>query len=174
MASGMGMPSISIYSYELFNFYGVENIIRVGSAGGLASDIRLRDVVIGTTAITNANYAEIAGFPADYVSHASDKLVDASLRVSKALGIEVKQGEIFSSQVFYREDAADFAPSTLAVEMEAYALYLEAERAKAHALTICTISDIASRGESLDAQSRQSTFTQMMEIALGVAVELDK
>lgn len=174
MASGMGMPSIAIYSHELFNFYGVENIIRVGSAGGLSSDIRLRDVVIGTTAVTNANYAEIAGFPADYLPHASDKLVDASLRVSKALGIDVKEGEIFSSQVFYCEEAVDFSPTTLAVEMEAYALYLEAERAKKHALAICTISDIASSGESLDSESRQNSFTQMMEIALGVAVELDK
>ncbi len=171
MASGMGMPSISIYSHELFNFYGVENIIRVGSAGGLAEDIRLRDIVVATTSTTNSNFGELAGFSEGYIPHASDKLIAAAERVSRDLGIEIKEGMVFSSEVFYREDAVKFDPSILAVEMESYALYLEAERAGKHALTICTISDIASRGESLDAEARQNSFTEMMEIALNISKE---
>ena len=171
MASGMGMPSIAIYAYELFNFYEVENIIRVGSAGGISDDVKLRDIVIATTAITNANYNEIAGFQEDFVPHASEKLVSAAERVSKELGMEIKEGEVFSSQVFYNETEGMFPETTLAVEMEAYALYLEAERADKHALTICTISDVPSTGESLDSEARQNSFTAMMEIALNIARE---
>ena len=175
MASGMGMPSIAIYSHELFNFYGVENIIRVGSAGGMIESVKVRDIVAGETSFTDSNFAELEGFEKGYVPHASKKLLDVANKVAIDLGTPMKNGTLYSSEVFYSDEGGVKSDlELLAVEMESVALYLEAEKAGKNALAICTISDSLVTGESLDAQARQNSFTQMMEIALNTAVEIDK
>ena len=141
MASGMGMPSIGIYSYELFNFYGVENIIRVGTAGGLSDSVNVRDVVIGLSSYTNSNFGRQFGFDGNVAPCCSFKLLEQAVAAARRMGIEPTVGP----------------------------LYLNAARAGKNALAICTISDHLSKNESLDAQARQSSFTQMMEIALDIA-----
>ena len=172
MASGMGIPSIGIYSYELFNFYGVENIIRVGTAGGIADNVHLRDVVFGMSAYTNSNFGRQYGFQGNVAPCCSFKLLDSAVRAARAMGIEPNVGSIYSSDVFYDEAGSVGALKklgVLATEMEAAGLYLNAARAGKHALAICTISDHIFTGESLPAEDRQTTFTQMMEIALEIA-----
>ena len=172
MASGMGIPSIGIYSYELFNFYGVENIIRVGTAGGIADNVHLRDVVFGMSAYTNSNFGRQYGFQGNVAPCCSFKLLDSAVCAARAMGIEPNVGSIYSSDVFYDEAGSVGALKklgVLATEMEAAGLYLNAARAGKHALAICTISDHIFTGESLPAEDRQTTFTQMMEIALEIA-----
>lgn len=173
MASGMGMPSIGIYSYELFNFYDVQNIIRIGSAGAIHPDLKLRDIVIGLGACTNSNYAEQYQLPGTYAPIANFELVLKAHEAAKRMGIDVKTGNIYSSDTFY-DDAMSLASwqkmSVLAVEMEAAALYMNAARAGKNALCICTISDCPLT-DSIEctAEERQLSFTQMMEIALEIA-----
>lgn len=172
MASGMGVPSIGIYSYELFNFYGVENIIRVGTAGGLAQNVKVRDVVLGMTAYTNSNFGRQFGFDGNVAPCCSFKLLEAAVAAARAMGVEPNVGALYSSDVFYDESGASGKLAklgVLAVEMESAALYLNAARAGKNALAICTISDHIFTGESLPAQERQTSFTQMMEIALEIA-----
>lgn len=177
MASGMGMPSIGIYSYELFNFYGVENIIRVGSAGGLAQGVELRDIVIGMGANTNSDFASQYGVTGTIAPTCSYELLKTAVDVAEKMGLKVKVGNLLSSDIFYNADEncnkkwADVG--SLAVEMEAAALYLTAMRAKKRALAICTVSDLPFTGEGCTAEERQNTFTDMMKIALQVAVEMD-
>lgn len=176
MASGMGMPSIGIYSYELFNFFDVDNIIRIGSAGAISDDLQLRDIVAGMSACTNSNFAAQYGLPGAYAPTASYKLLKTLTDVADELGTPVTVGSLYSSDTFY-DDASSLASwqkmhNVLAVEMEAAALYMTAARAGKNALAICTISDAPLRGESLDAEARQNTFTQMMEIALNTAGKL--
>jgi len=171
MASGMGMPSIGIYSYELFNLYGVENIIRVGTAGGIGDNVRLRDVVIGMSAYTNSNFGR-QFFDGNVAPCCSFKLLDAAVASARAMGVEPNVGALYSSDVFYDEAGGSAKLKklgVLAVEMEAAALYLNAARAGKNALAICTVSDHIFTGESLPAQDRQTSFTQMMEIALDIA-----
>ncbi len=173
MASGMGMPSIGIYSYELFNFYEVENIIRIGSAGAISTDLKLRDIVIGLGACTNSSYADQYKLPGTYAPIASFELVTKACEAAKNNGLDVKVGNIFSSDTFY-DDALSLADwqkmNVLAVEMEAAALYMNAARAGKNALCICTISDCPlTGGEECTAEERQLTFTKMMEIALEIA-----
>ncbi len=173
MASGMGMPSIGIYSYELYNFFGVENIIRIGSAGGLADDVRLRDVLIGMGACTNSNYQSQYKLNGNFAPIASFNLVRRAVEEAEALGVRYKVGNLLSSDIFYHADP-DFNQGwykmgVLAVEMEAAALYMNAAATGKSALAICTVSDHILRGESLDADARQNTFTDMMTIALNVA-----
>ncbi len=176
MASGMGMPSMGIYSYELFHFYDVNNIIRIGSAGGLAPDLELRDVVIGMGACTNSNYAEQYRLPGTIAPVCSYELLECAVQTSRRLKLNARVGSLLSSDVFYdpREDANQkwLDMGVLAVEMEAAALYLNAAQAGKRALAICTISDHIMKGTSLSAADRQSTFTQMMELALDVAAEM--
>ena len=178
MASGMGMPSIAIYSHELFNFYEVENIIRIGSAGGIAEDVELRDVVVAMSACTNSDFEAQYSLPGHYAPTASYKLLRTAVDTAADLGIDVKVGSLYSSDTFYDDtrglDVWQKMHNVLAVEMEAAALYMEAARAGKNALAICTISDCPLKGQSLDADARQNTFTQMMEIALDTAVKLDK
>lgn len=172
MASGMGIPSIGIYSYELFNFYGVENIIRVGTAGGLAETVKVRDVVLGMTAYTNSNFGRQFGFAGNVAPCCSFQLLEAAAAAARRMGIEPVAGPLYSSDTFYDESGASMKLKklgVLAVEMESAALYLNAARAGKHALTICTISDHIVTGESLPAEARQTSFTQMMEIALEIA-----
>ena len=172
MASGMGMPSIGIYSYELFNFYNVENIIRIGSAGAISDDVNLRDIVIGQGACTNSNYASQFNLPGTYAPIASYKLLKQAVDFAQDAGVNYKVGNLFSSDTFYY-DAASLSDwrkmGVLAVEMESAALYMNAARAGKNALCICTISDCPFTGESCTAEERQNTFTDMMEIALKIA-----
>jgi len=171
MASGMGMPSIGIYSYELFNYYGVENIIRVGTAGGIGDNVKVRDVVIGMSAYTNSNFGR-QWFDGNVAPCCSFKLLDAAVNAARKMGIEPNVGALYSSDIFYDEAGGAGKLKklgVLAVEMEAAALYLNAARAGKNALAICTISDHIFTGEALPAEDRQTTFTQMMEIALEIA-----
>ncbi len=172
MASGMGMPSIGIYSHELYNFYGVENIIRVGTAGMLSRNLKVRDVVIGMSAYTNSSFGEQFGFQGHLAPCCSWELLKAAMDAGEKLGVHCVPGALYSSDTFY-----DPRPQgkilqelgVLAVEMEAAALYLNAAKAGKHALSICTISDDPFTGEGLSAEERQNTFTKMMEIALEIA-----
>lgn len=172
MASGMGMPSIGIYSYELFNFYNVENIIRIGSAGAISDEVNLRDIVIGQGACTNSNYASQFNLPGTYAPIASYKLLKQAVDFAQDAGVNYKVGNLFSSDTFY-DDAASLSDwrkmGVLAVEMESAALYMNAACAGKNALCICTISDCPFTGESCTAEERQNTFTDMMEIALKIA-----
>jgi len=176
MASGMGMPSIGIYSYELFNFFGVENIIRIGSAGGLADNVQLRDVLIGMGACTNSAYQDQYRLNGNYAPIASFELLSHAVEAAKQLGVRYQVGNLLSSDVFYHADP-DFNQGwykmgVLGVEMEAAALYMNAAAAGKRALAICTVSDHILRGEALDADARQTTFTDMMIIALNVAASI--
>lgn len=172
MASGMGIPSIGIYSYELFNFYNVENIIRIGSAGAISDEVNLRDIVIGQGACTNSNYASQFNLPGTYAPIASYKLLKQAVDFAQDAGVNYKVGNLFSSDTFY-DDAASLSDwrkmGVLAVEMESAALYMNSARAGKNALCICTISDCPFTGESCTAEERQNTFTDMMEIALKIA-----
>lgn len=172
MASGMGMPSMAIYSYELFNFYDVKNIIRVGTAGVVDPSLQVRDVVIGMGACTNSNYAAQFELPGTYAPICSYELLTKAVEVAKKLGIDPKVGNIYSSDAFY-DDAASLSKwqkmGVLATEMEAAALYMNAARAGKNALAICTISDNPFTGEATTPEERQKTFTAMMEIALEIA-----
>ena len=172
MASGMGMPSIGIYSYELYHFYGVERIIRVGSAGAINPSLALRDIVFGQGACTNSNFASQFKLPGSFAPIADYGLLTAAVAAAERRGVRYAVGNLYSSDVFYEEESS--APAwrklgVLAVEMESAALYLNAARAGKRALCICTISDSLVTGESLPAADRQNTFTQMMEIALEIA-----
>lgn len=173
--SGMGMPSIGIYSWELFNEYDVENIIRVGTAGAVADNVGLRDVIIGLSASTNSNYAAQYGLPGTYAPTASWKLVSAAVKAAEEKGCVYHAGNILSSDTFY-DDAESLARwqkmGVLAIEMEAAALYMNAARAGKNALTILTVSDCPLKGLSTTAEERQTTFRDMMEIALEAAITL--
>ena len=178
MASGMGMPSIGIYSYELYNFFGVENIIRVGSAGGLADNVQLRDVIIGMGACTNSAYQDQYNLNGNYAPIADYELLSCAVEEAKALGVRYQVGNILSSDIFYHADPKFndgwCKMGVLGIEMEAAALYMNAAAAGKRALAICTVSDHILRGEALDADARQNTFTDMMKIALNVAVSMSK
>lgn len=171
MGSGMGMPSIGIYSYELFNFYGVDNILRIGSAGGLAPEVKLRDIVIGMSSSTDSNYPSQYRMPGTIAPTADFGLLSKAVAGAEKLGYPVRVGNILASDVFYTVDNSLTkwaSMDVLAVEMESAALYLNAMYAHKHALTLLTISDLPLTGEALTAEERQTSFTQMMEVALSV------
>ncbi|MBU5472330.1 purine-nucleoside phosphorylase [Roseburia sp. MSJ-14] len=174
MGSGMGMPSIGIYSYELFNFYGVDNIIRIGSAGAIQDDIKLMDVVIGMGASMVSDYVAQFGCPGHLAPLADYHLLSTAVESAKDLGTEVKVGNILSEDAFYndRPNSKDAFKKmgVLAVEMESGALYLNAARAGKHALCILTISDHIYRPEELTSEERQLGFGKMIEIALETAI----
>ena len=177
MASGMGIPAISIYSWELFNFYDVDNIIRVGSAGALQDDIKLMDIVAGQGACTNSNYINSFGTPGVFAPIADYTLLTKSVEAGKELGVDIKVGNIVSNDNFYAAEGTDKTDAwrrmgALAVEMEAAGLYANAAYAHKRALCICTISDHLYRPEALSSELRQTSFTQMMEIALNTAVKM--
>jgi len=173
MGSGMGMPSIGIYSYELIHFYDVKNIIRIGSCGALQEDIRVRDIIIGMSASTNSNYASQYDLPGTFAPTASWELLKKAVDTADEKGIKVKVGNILSSDIFYDDDLDAWKKwakmGVLAVEMEAAALYMNAARAGANALCILTVSDSLVTHELTTAEERQNSFTQMMEIALELA-----
>ena len=170
MGTGMGIPSIGIYSYELIHFYGVKNLIRIGSAGSLQADVKVRDIVIGMSASTNSNYAEQYGLPGTFAPTASWTLLKKAVAAAEERGVSLKIGNIVSTDVFY-DDIADAwkqwaKMGVLAIEMEAAALYMNAARAGVDALCILTVSDSLVTHEATTSEERQKTFTQMMEIAL--------
>ncbi len=172
MASGMGMPSIGIYSYELYNFYDVENIIRIGSAGMLNQSLKLRDIVVGMSAYTNSSFGVQFGFNGHLAPCCSWKLLRKAMEAGERLNVSLTPGAIYSSDTFYDESTPTVILQklgVLAVEMEAAALYLNAARSGKNALCLCTISDNPFTGEALSAEERQNTFTQMMEVALDIA-----
>ncbi|MBQ0010224.1 MAG: purine-nucleoside phosphorylase [Ruminococcus sp.] len=178
MASGMGIPSIGIYSYELYHFYDVDNIIRIGSAGALADSLKLRDIVAGMGACAFSSFADQFGLPGTFAPIGSYELLETAVGEGRKLGIEMKVGNLLSSDSFY-DDRADSLVrwknmGVLAVEMEAAGLYANAIRAGKRALAICTISDKPLTGESCSSEERQNTFTQMMEIALNTAVAMER
>lgn len=172
MASGMGMPSIGIYSYELFNFYDVENIIRVGTAGVIRPDLKVRDIVIGQGACTNSSYSRQFDLPGDFAPIASFELLQKAVKAAEDMGITPIVGNLYSSDTFY-DDSMGLSKwqkmGVLAVEMEAAALYMNAARTGKNALAICTISDNPFTGEATTSEERQLNFTKMMEIALEIA-----
>ena len=183
MASGMGMPAIGIYSHELFNYFGVENIIRVGSAGSIQDHINLYDIVIGQGACTDSNWASQFHLPTNYAPIADFKLLSEAVKAAEANGATYHVGNISSSDVFYGDH--ELVPEGLdsvyalkkmgvmALEMEAAALYMNAARYGKRGLCICTISDHVLKGEETTAQERQVAFTTMMKVALDVAVAME-
>ncbi|MDO5402132.1 MAG: purine-nucleoside phosphorylase [Eubacteriales bacterium] len=178
MGSGMGMPSIGIYSYELFSEYDVEHIIRIGSAGAFSDDIKLMDLVFGMGACTDSNYVSSYNLPGHYAPVADYELLSAAVKCAEKLDIKPHVGNILSSDIFYNDDNSVNdrwkKMNVLAVDMEAAALYMNAARLRKKALAMLTISDHLYTGESLDALQRQNSFRQMMEVALAAAVEMEK
>ena len=183
MASGMGMPAIGIYFHELFNTFGVENIIRVGSAGAIQENIRVYDLVLGQGACTDSNWAAQFHLPGTYAPIASWELLTEAVKAAEANGARYHVGNINSSDVFYGDHAG--VPEGLdsvyglkkmgvmALEMEGAALYMNAARYGKRALCICTISDHILTGEETTALERQNSFTTMMKVALDVAAAMD-
>ena len=176
MASGMGIPSIGIYSYELYKFFDVENIIRVGSAGGIGENMKLRDIVAGIGANTNSNFANQFGVNGMLAPTCSYELLSTAVDCAKELSIDMKIGNLYSSDTFYEADKDALKKwanaGSLAVEMEAAGLYLNAMRCGKRALSICTISDLPFKGEECTAEERQNSFTDMMKLSLETAIRL--
>ena len=171
MGHGMGIPSIGIYTYELFNFYDVETIIRIGSAGSYSRDLHVGDLILAMGACTDSNYGSQFGLPGTFAPLADFKLLRGAAEACDSLGIRYKVGNVLSSDVFYSETPhADkwIKMGVLAVEMEAAALYMNAARAGKRALTICTISDHVILGENTSPEEREKTFTDMMKVALSL------
>ncbi|MBE6546708.1 MAG: purine-nucleoside phosphorylase [Ruminococcaceae bacterium] len=175
MASGMGMPSIGIYSYELYHFFAVENIIRIGSAGALTEKVGLRELVLGMGACTNSAYGSQFGLRGSYAPIADFSLLETAVDLAKEKGLSYHVGNLLSSDTFYDDDAEATLRwanmGVLAVEMEAAALYMNAARAGKRALAICTVSDSLVTGEATTAQERQESFTDMMTLALELAAK---
>ena len=178
MASGMGMPSMGIYSYELFKFYDVDTIIRIGSAGTISDNVDLRDIVLAMGTCTDSNYAMQYRLPGLYAPIADFGLLHTAYEQAGLYGIWTEVGNVVSTDVFYN-DNTEYNKSwskmnVLAVEMESAALYMNAARTGKNALAILTVSDHMITGEETTAEERQNSFTQMMEIALNTAVAVEK
>lgn len=183
MASGMGMPSIGIYSHELFNFFNVDNIIRVGSAGGLCENVKVRDIILAQGACTDSNYAHTFNLPGTFAPIADYRILETAVDIAQKENLPFVVGNVISSDTFYND--SDGVPESatasalwrkmgvLGVEMEAASLYMNAARSGKHALAILTVSDHLVTGESLSSDERQNTFTDMMELSLETAVKLE-
>ena len=183
MASGMGMPAIGIYSHELYNGYGVENIIRVGSAGAIQENIDLYDLVLAQGACTDSNWAAQFHLPGTFAPIADFQLLSEAVKAAENIGATYHVGNVNSSDVFYGDHVG--VPEVLgsvyrlkkmgvmALEMEAAALYMNAARYGKRALCICTISDHVLKGTETTSQERQTAFTTMMRVALDVAVAME-
>ena len=171
MGHGMGMPSIGIYSYELFNFYDVKTIIRVGSAGSIHPDLHFGQWAIAMSSCTDSKYSALYDLPGTYAPIADFSLLRGAVEACERFGYKYKVGNVFSSDVFYGENPQNdkwMKMGVLAVEMEAAALYMNAARSGNRALTICTISDHILTGEATTAEERQTTFTHMMDVAFSL------
>ncbi|MBE6645338.1 MAG: purine-nucleoside phosphorylase [Ruminococcaceae bacterium] len=176
MASGMGMPSIGIYSYELYNFFGVENIMRIGSAGAMSESVKVRDIIFGMGASTTTNFAVQYSLEGTFAPIADYKMMKIAIEEAERIGARYSVGNLLSSDIFYNANPDATKKwqqlGVLGVEMEAAALYMNAAYAGKRALAICTVSDHLITGESLDSEARQNSFTEMMEIALNTAIRL--
>lgn len=182
MASGMGVASMGIYSYELFNVFGVENIMRIGSAGALCDKVKVRDIVIGMGSSTDSNYASQYRLPGTFAPIASFDMLRKCTDVAEEMKLSYHVGNLFCTDMFYTDEGnipAELRSTpqwakmgVLAVEMESAALYMNAARAGKNALCVCTVSDHLVNGESLSAKERQESFTEMMELALKTAKRL--
>ena len=172
MGHGMGIPSMAIYSYELFNFYGVKKIIRVGSAGSMNPDLHIGDLMLAQAACTNSNYASQFQLSGTFAPIADFALLRAAVEKAEELGYTYKVGNIYSSDIFYDENTGATAQwqklGVLAVEMESAALYMNAARYGGRAFCLCTISDSLVTGEATSAEQRQTGFTHMMDVAFGI------
>ena len=172
MGHGMGVPSMAIYSYELFNFYGVKKIIRVGSAGSMNPDLHIGDLMLAQGACTNSNYASQFQLSGTFAPIADFDLLRAAVEKAEELGYTYKVGNIYSSDIFYDENSGATVQwqkmGVLAVEMESAALYMNAARYGGRALCLCTISDSLVTGEATTAEQRQNSFTHMMDVAFGI------
>ena len=171
MGHGMGIPSISIYTYELYNFYGVKQIIRVGSAGSIHPDLNIGDLAIAMRACTDSNYAAQYELPGTFAPIADFDLLRGAVDECERRGFHYRVGNVMSADVFYSENAHNdkwINMGVLAVEMEIAALYMNAARSGNRALGICTISDNIITGEALSAEERQNTFTNMMKVAFSL------
>ncbi|MBQ8590442.1 MAG: purine-nucleoside phosphorylase [Firmicutes bacterium] len=183
MASGMGMPSMGLYSHELFNVFGVENIIRVGSAGSIQDHINLFDIVIAQASCTDSNWAKQFHLPGTFAPIGSWELISEAVKACEANGATYHVGNVNSSDVFYGDhegvpEGLDEVyglkkMGVMALEMESAALYMNAARYGKRALCICTISDHLLKHQLISAEERQTAFTQMMKVALDVAVAMD-
>jgi purine-nucleoside phosphorylase len=173
MGSGMGMPSFTLYAYELFTFFGVEAIIRIGSAGGIRDDVRVRDLIIAMSASTNSTMATSYGLPGVMAPTATYELLAEAVKAADELGVHARVGTVYTSDFFYHPDkevnVKAKALGHLAVEMEAAGLYLTAMAAGKKALALFQISDHVFTGEALSAAERQDSFHEMMEVALRAA-----
>lgn len=178
MASGMGMPSMGIYSYELFGFFDVDNIIRIGSAGALSPKLRLYDIVAAMGACTNSAYAAQYNLGGTFAPTASYRLLKKCDLAAEKLRLKLNVGNVFTSDVFYNDDENVNEKwrkmGVLAVEMETAALYTNAARLGKNALTICTISDCPFSGKETTAEEREKSFTDMMSLALETAVTAEE
>ncbi len=174
MGTGMGMPSMGIYSWELITEYDVQNLIRIGTAGSFHEDIKIKDIVIGTAASTDSNYIHAFDVPGNYAPCASWELLSKARDASEKLNIPFKAGNIVSCDVFY--EFGDWwkkwaKMDVMAVEMEAAALYMNAAYNRVNAMAMMTISDHFVTGERSTAEERQKSFTDMMELALEIATK---
>lgn len=174
MGSGMGMPSIGIYSYELFNFYNVDNIIRIGSCGAYSKDLKLYDVLLVTKAWSESTYAKTQSGYTDSIIKASDSLNTKIEQTAKKLSIDITKGCIHSSDVFYRQNFDEYKAiysnhNCIAVEMESFALFANAKVLNKNAACLLTVSDSLVSGEATTSEERQNAFTKMMKIALELA-----
>ena len=174
MGTGMGCPSMGIYSYELIHFYGCKNLIRIGTAGAMRPEVKVRDIVFGMGACTTSNYVKQFRLPGDYSCVCSYELLSKAVKAAEDRGLTYHVGNILSSDIFYDPDIPAVGTSwdrmgVLAVEMESAALYSNAAYGGANALCILTISDSLITGEATTAQERQTSFTSMMEVALELA-----
>ncbi|SQG65218.1 purine nucleoside phosphorylase [Corynebacterium renale] len=173
MGSGMGIPSISLYAYELIHFFGAKKLIRVGSCAGLQPDMKLFDIIVGSSASTDSRFLEQYNLPGTYAPTASWKLIEATYKQAQEQNVDIHVGNILSSDVFYNfqddVNARWTAMGVLGVEMESAGLYAVATEAGVDAMGIFTVSDVIGSGEKASAEERQSAFTQMMELALPLA-----
>ena len=173
MASGMGMPSMGIYSYELFKYYDVDNIIRIGSAGSISDKVDLRDIVLAIGTSTDSNYAKQYNLPGTYAPVADFGLLNCAYEQSKLYGIDAEVGNVVSTDVFYNDNPeynkAWSNMGVLAVEMESAALYMNAARLSKNALAMFTISDNLMNGQSLSVEERQEGFDDMIKLSLETA-----
>lgn len=177
MASGMGMPSMGLYSYELFSFYDVENIMRIGTTGSISPKLQVRDIFLAMGACTDSNWQSQYGLPGVFAPIADYGLLSKTVEIARAKGLTATVGNVVSSDVFYYDDpdhsAAWRKMGVMALEMECAALYMNAARLGKKALTICTVTDHLLTGEELTAEERQTNLRGMIELALDVAADLD-
>lgn len=177
MASGMGMPSMGIYSYELFKFFDVDTIIRIGSAGSLNNDLKIKDLIIADKVISNSNYDSVLETDGISKQEASKDIVDEAIIVADNLGVNYKVGTLYSSDTYYDEYSTLMKYKDMgadACEMEANALYINAKKLGKKGLAICTISNNILTGEETDALERQNSFTDMVKVALELAIKEEK